>query len=63
MFKNEVLPVINNMQYIHPISFISFGNEGEYQGLNEEIDPLFIPITFKYTSRDTPQQNGVVERK
>ena len=61
--KDEVIPVIKHIQSRHPISFIRCYNAGENQALDQELDPLVIPLTFEYTPRDTPQHNGVVERK
>ena len=61
--KNEVIPVIKHIQSRQPISFIRCDNAGENQTLEQTIDPLVIPLTFEYTPRDTPQHNGVVERK
>ena len=61
--KDEVIPVIKHIQSRHPISFIRCDNAGENQALDQELDPLVIPLTFEYTPRDTPQHNGVVERK
>ena len=59
----------NTMLAVHPDSDmggpvnIRCDNTGENQVLNDEIDPLVLPITFEYTPRDTPQHNVVVERK
>ena len=61
--KDEVIPVIKNIQSRHPISFIRCENAGENQELDQSLDPLIITLTFEYTPRDTSQQNGVVERK
>ena len=61
--KDEVIPVIKNIQSRHPISFIRCDNSGENQALDQSLDPLVIPLTFEYTPRDNPQHNGVVERK
>lgn len=61
--KDEVIPVIKNIQYRHPILFICCENAEENQELDQALDPLIIPLTFEYTLRDTPQHNGVVERK
>ena len=63
MLKDEVLPIIKNIQYMNHIPLIMCDNEDENQELYEEIYPLFIPLTFEYTPRDNPQHNGVVERK
>ena len=61
--KNEVMTILKNIQSTHPISYIRCDNDGENQVLNDEIYPLVLPLTFEYTPRDTPQHNGVVERK
>ena len=61
--KDEVIPVIKHIQSRHPISFIRCDNAGENQALDQSLDPLVITLTFEYTPRDTPQHNGVVERK
>ena len=61
--KDKVIPVIKHIQSRHPISFIRYDDEGENQALDQALDPLVIPLTFEYTPRDTPQHNGVVERK
>ena len=56
--KDEVIPVIKHIQSRHPISFIQCDNEGENQALDQEIEPLVIPLTFEYTPRDTPNIMG-----
>ena len=61
--RNEVLPVIKHIKSKHTISYIRCENPGENQVLNEYIEPLIPPLTFKYTPIDTPQHNGVVKRK
>ena len=61
--KDKVIPVIKNIQSRQPISFIRCDNSGENQSLDQSLYPLIIALTFEYTPRDTPQHNGVVERK
>ena len=48
---------MNHIQSIHTISYIRCENEGENQVLNNEIDPLVIPLNFEYPPIDTPQHN------
>ena len=61
--KDEVIPVIKNIQSRHPISFILCDNEGDNQEMDQDLDPLIIPLTFEYKTRDTTQHNGVFGRK
>ena len=61
--KDEILPTIKQIEERNPISFILCDNSIENQEINETIDPLILPLTFKYTPRDTPQHNGVLERR
>ena len=58
--KDEIIPVIKHIQSRHTISFIRCDNAGENQALDQDLDPIIIPLTFEYTPRDTPQHNGVV---
>jgi len=44
------------------VKYIRCDNAGENQVLERECKELGLGIKFEYTSPDTPQQNGVVER-
>ena len=45
------------------IKYIRLDNSGENKILQEDFEREHLKIKFEYTSRDTPMQNGVVERK
>ena len=45
------------------IKFIRFDNSGENKSLHEISIEEHMKIKFEFTARDTPMQNGVVERK
>ncbi len=46
-----------------PIKYIRLDNSGENVAFQKQCDRLFLNIKFEFTSPDTPQQNGRVERK
>ena len=58
-----LLPIIRNIHHVHSLQYILCDNAGENKILEKKIYPLEISVQFEYTPRDTPQHNGVVERK
>ena len=63
----QVEPIIDLIKEIHTttervVSFIRCDNAGENKLLEKQCRKEGLGITFEYTARNTPQQNGQVER-
>ena len=64
--KDKVIPWIRSIKRDHgvTIQIIRCDNAGENKALQQAIDKTEdLRIKFEYTAPDTPEQNGVVERK
>jgi len=65
--KNQQVPVLQNFiktlkDMGCPVKFIQCDNAGENESLNKQMEEEGSSIRFEFTARQTPQQNGKVER-
>lgn len=65
--KNQQVPVLQNFiktlkDMGHPVKFIRCDNAGENESLKKQMEKEGSSIRFEFTARQTPQQNGKVER-
>lgn len=65
--KNQQVPVLQGFiktlkELGRPVKFIRCDNAGENESLKKQLDQEGSSIQFEYTARQTPQQNGKVER-
>ena len=61
---SSVIEILNSIiNSNRKIMFIRSDNAGENISLEKECEKYHLGIKFEYTSRSTPQHNGVVERK
>ncbi|MFM8622083.1 MAG: reverse transcriptase domain-containing protein, partial [Holophagaceae bacterium] len=65
--KSQQVPVLQSHIKIlkeigHPVKYIRCDNAGENESLKKQLEQEGSPIRFEFTARQTPQQNGKVER-
>ena len=62
--KEHIVPLICELQNKGKVvKYIRCDNAGENTKLKEECDRLNLGVEFEFTAPNTPQQNGIVERK
>ena len=62
--KEHIVPLIRELRNKgKTVKYIRCDNAGENLKLKEECDRLNLGIEFEFTAPNTPQQNGIVERK